>query len=193
VRPIERVRVFSPTEGEAAKFAETMSDELELDIETVGSMEAAVNGADVAVTATNSRVPFFPASLLHPGLHLSCMQRDEPTDECIAAADIAVFHTKMKELEYVSSDFAPIESRYDFKMRDHPHRELNWNDFPDLGELVTGKTRTRERDDQVTLFLNSTGVGAQFTALAHVIYAGAKELGLGTTVPSELFVESIQP
>jgi ornithine cyclodeaminase/alanine dehydrogenase-like protein (mu-crystallin family) len=54
---------------------------------------------------------------------------------------------------------------------------------------ITGRQNPRER----TLFLNSTGVGAQFTALAYLIYSGCRELGLGHEVPAEWFVEAIQP
>lgn len=193
VRPIRSVRVYSPTEGEAEAFARAQSEALGIEIVPAASPEDAVSGADIAVTATNSRVPFFRAEWLEKGMHLSCMQRDEPEDACFSAADIVVFHTRMKEHEYVSTDFAEMERKYDFVMRDHPPRDLDWNAFPDLGELVAGRTRKRESADQRTLFLNSTGVGAQFTALAHLIYSEAKELGLGHEVPTELFTETIQP
>jgi ornithine cyclodeaminase/alanine dehydrogenase-like protein (mu-crystallin family) len=78
-------------------------------------------------------------------------------------------------------------------MRDHPPRTIDWNDYPDLGELVAGKTEGRTRSDQRTFFLNSTGVGAQFTCLAHFIYTQARSRVLGHEVSGELFVESIQP
>lgn len=78
-------------------------------------------------------------------------------------------------------------------MRDHPPGALDWNVFPDLGELVTGRTRGRKSDSDITLFLNSTGVGAQFTAIAHLIYEGARATGLGTEIPGELFTETMQP
>ena len=193
VRPIKKVRVYSPTEGEAAAFCKTNTDALGLEMTVASTPEAAVDGVDIAVTATNSRVPFFPGTWLQPGMHLSCMQRDEPTDDCISAADIAVFHTKLKEHEYVSTDFAAMEKKHNFVIRDHPPRELNWDSFPDLGELVAGRTPTRTRSDQKTLFLNSTGVGTQFTTLAHLIYTKSKERGLGNKVPVDWFVESIQP
>ena len=91
VRPIQRVRVYSPTAGEAAAFAETMSASLKLEITVAQTPEEAIRGADIAVTATNSRVPFFPAQWLEPGMHLSCMQRDEAHDDCFARADVVVF------------------------------------------------------------------------------------------------------
>lgn len=193
VRPIRHVRVYSPTDGEADAFAETMSASLKLDITVAQTPEAAVCGADIAVTATNSRVPFFPAKWLEAGMHLSCIQRDEAKDDCFEQADVVVFHTREKEHEYVSTDFSEMEKRYGFVMRDHPPRDLDWNKFPDLGELVAGKINGREDTDQRTLFLNSTGVGAQFTALAHLIYSNARKSGLGQEVPAEWFVEAIQP
>lgn len=54
-------------------------------------------------------------------------------------------------------------------MHDHPQRDVDWSQYPDLGELVTGRTAGRTRPEQGTFFLNSTGVGAQFTAVAHRI------------------------
>ena len=193
VRLIKHVRVFSPTGDKAEVFARSMSASLGIEVTTAETAEAAVDGVDIAVTATNSRIPFFPAAWLKPGMHLSCMQRDEAKDDCFKEADVVVFHTRMKEHEYVSTDFAAMEDRYGFVVRDHPERDLDWNDYPDLGELVTGKTKGRESPQQRTFFLNSTGVGAQFTALAHLIYSGCRELGLGHQVPAEWFVESLQP
>ena len=193
VRPIRHVRVYSPTAGEADAFAKKNAAELGIEITVAGSAEAAVDGVDIAITATNSRVPFFPAAWLKPGMHLSCMQRDEAKDDCFTQSDVVVFHTRMKEHEYVSTDFAAMEKRFNFVMRDHPPRELDWNDFPDLGELVAGKIKGRQNAQQRTFFLNSTGVGAQFTALAHLIYSGCRDAGLGHEVPPEFFVESIQP
>jgi alanine dehydrogenase len=193
VRPIRQVRVYSPTEGEAAGFAKRAAAAYSLDISPVATPEAAVNGADIAVTATNSRVPFFPAAWLAPGMHLSCMQRDEPKDECFSVADIVVFHTRLKEHEYASADFSAMEAKYNFVVRDHPPGGPNWNDFPDLGELVAGKIEGRTQGDQRTCFLNSTGIGTQFTALAHLIYSRSRELGLGKEMPIDWFTESIQP
>lgn len=193
VRPLEKVRVYSPTDGEAQAFASRMTQSLGIEVAAAPSAQAAVAGADIAVTATNSRVPFFPADWLEPGMHLSSMQRDEPKDDCFTKADIVVFHTPMKEHEYVSTDFTEMEKRYNFVMRDHPPRELDWTAFPNLGELVAGKIAGRRTPDQRTFFLNSTGVGAQFTALAHLIYTLSRDKGLGHQVPSEFFVETVQP
>ncbi len=193
VRAIESVRVYSPDAAQADAFCADMGATLGLAMTRAESAEQAVRGVDIAITATNSREPFFPADWLEPGMHLSCMQRDEPKDSCFERADVVVFHTKMKEHEYVSTDFEAMERKYNFVMRDHPPGALDWNVFPDLGELLTGRTRGRMSDSDITLFLNSTGVGAQFTAIAHLIYEGARATGLGTEIPGGLFTETMQP
>jgi alanine dehydrogenase len=193
IRPIRRVRVYSPVQAEAAAFAESAAAAYGLEVTAVATPQAAVAGADIAVTATNSRTPFFPADWLESGMHLSCMQRDEAKDDCFSAADIVVFHTRLKEREYASTDFAAMEAKHKFVIRDHPPGSLDWDKFADLGELVAGKIEGRARPEQRTCFLNSTGIGAQFTALAHLIYSKSRERGLGHELPGDWFTESIQP
>jgi alanine dehydrogenase len=193
VRQISHVRVHSPRTAEAEAFAERMSRALGIEMSVAASARQAVEDVDIAVTATNSRDPFFPAEWLAPGMHLSCMQRDEPMDDCFTAADVVVFHTREREREYVSTDFRAMEHQHGFVMRDHPPRDLDWNDYPDLGDLVGGTIKGRESDAQTTLFLNSTGVGAQFTAVAQLIYEKSRDQGRGRDVPTTWFTEDIQP
>ena len=193
VRPIRSVRVFSPDAAQAEEFVSRMSPALGVAMSVASSARDAVQDVDIAVTATNSREPFFPAGWLTPGVHLSCMQRDEAMDDCFTAADVVVFHTRMQEHEHVSTDFRAMEREHDFVMRDHPPRNLDWNAFPDLGDLVGGTAEGRTSDEQTTFFLNSTGVGAQFSAVAQLILDGARERGLGQEIPTGWFTESIQP
>jgi alanine dehydrogenase len=194
VRPVREIKVYSPTREHAERFAEEMTDTLQIEVRYVPSAEEAVRDVDIAVTSTNSRVPFFPAEWLRPGMHLSCMQRDEATDACFKVADVVVFHTRAREQNYTSRDFAAIEERYGFEIRDHQYpRDLNWNDYPDLGELVTGQVPGRTSPEQRTLFLNSIGVGAQFAAVGHHVYRLARERALGHELPIDWFVESVHP
>ena len=74
---------------------------------------------------------------------------------------------------------------------DHPPGDIDWGAFPDLGALVAGRTARRASEEQRTFFLNSTGVGAQYSAVAHLIVTLAKAQGLGAHIPDELFSESI--
>lgn len=193
VRPIREVRVYSPVAGEAATFAETTGPALDIEMTPSDTRDGAIGGADIVVTATNSRAPFLSASVLAPGVHLSSIQRDEAMDDCFRELDVVVFHTRMKEVEHVSTDLSVTEEKYGFAMHDHPERDVDWSRYPDLGELVTGRTTGRTHPGQRTFFLNSTGVGAQFTAVAHHVYTAARAAGYGHQIPTDWFVEAIQP
>src|SRR5262245_44168453 len=57
VRTIRRARVASRGLESATKFADEMGKKTGLDIEPVGSVEAAIENADLIVTATTSREP----------------------------------------------------------------------------------------------------------------------------------------
>src|SRR5687768_8647477 len=54
VRDLERVRVFSPTPARRHKFADDLSERLGIPVEPVDDARAAVEGADIALAATNS-------------------------------------------------------------------------------------------------------------------------------------------
>src|SRR5882724_6251628 len=60
VRSFEEIRVWSPTKAHAARFAKEIGAR-------AMSAEAAVRGADVVVTATNSKTSVLEGSWLNPG------------------------------------------------------------------------------------------------------------------------------
>jgi alanine dehydrogenase len=191
VRPIKRIRVYTPTPGEATGFARENGQQLGVEIVAVQSPEEALSSTDIVVTATNSRVPFFPASWLKPGMHLSCLQRDEAKPDCFRDLDRVIFHTRAKEVEQVSTDFAAMEERFGFTMHDHPPSDLDWNSFPDLGDLVCGRVPGRASAQQRTFFLNSTGCGAQYAAVGQLILKEARRRGLGQELPGEWFTQAM--
>ena len=75
----------------------------------------------------------------------------------------------------------------------HPPSDLDWNAFPDLGDLVSGRVAGRSHREQRTFFLNSTGCGAQYAAVGQLILREARLLGLGHELPGEWFTEAVAP
>lgn len=191
---IQQINVFSPTPERREAFATEMRGVLGVKVTAVESAEAAVQGVDVAVTSTNARAPFFHADWLQPGMHLSCMQRDEAADACVQKADVVVVHTRAMEQNFSSSDFADVERRYGFEVRDHPlKRGVDWTSYPDLADLVSGRAPGRTRDEQTTVFINTIGVGAQFATIGNLILEKVRARGLGRELPIDWFVESVHP
>lgn len=56
------------------------------------------------------------------------------------------------------------------------------NIYGTIGEIIAGKKRGREREDEITVF-HSPGLTLQDAAAGYKAYLRAKELGLGTEVP----------
>ena len=71
VRNFEEIRVWSPNPEHAERFAK------EIDAKAM-SAEAAVRGADVIVTATNSRTSILQGAWLKPGCHVNAVGACRP-------------------------------------------------------------------------------------------------------------------
>src|SRR5205085_7311313 len=71
VRRFEKVRVWSPTKEHAEQFAKEIGG-------TAMSAEEAVRGADVIVTATNSKTPVLEGSWLKSGCHVNAIGACRP-------------------------------------------------------------------------------------------------------------------
>ena len=65
---------------------------------------------------------------------------------------------------------------------------IDWDKLILLGDVIAGKHPGRTSDRQIT-GLVLRGDGVQFTAVGHLIYHRCKEMGLGTEIPTELFLQ----
>ena len=192
-RQVKKIKVYSPTRANREKFAGEMGDTVNVEIVPVASQDEAVRGVDIIITATNSRKPFLGPEALREGVHLSCMQRDEADDEALLRCNPLVLHTHLMENNATSSDL----SRYNksgFELRDHPiARGIDWKSLPTLSDLITGRVKGRERDDQITGFVNNVGLGAQFAAVGAKVYEAARAKGLGRELPLDWFTQDVHP
>src|SRR5213075_39941 len=71
VRRFQEIRVWSPTREHAERFAK------EIDAKAMPA-EDAVRGADVIVTATNSKTPILHGAWLKPGCHVNAIGACRP-------------------------------------------------------------------------------------------------------------------
>src|SRR5213596_2451866 len=71
VTKFQEIRVWSPTKEHAERFAKGIGA-------TATSVEQAISGADVIVTATNSKTPVLMGSWLKPGCHVNAVGACRP-------------------------------------------------------------------------------------------------------------------
>jgi ornithine cyclodeaminase/alanine dehydrogenase-like protein (mu-crystallin family) len=196
VRPIERVRVYSPTAGHSETFAREMTKELGIAVEPVPSPLAAIRSADIVVVATNTMDPVFAGKWLESGMHLTSIvgatidvrgeriKKHEIDLETIRRADVFAVTSKSQALHDEEGDiFDPV-----FK-----DKILAWEDVVELPELVAGKVRGRKSAKQITVFKHQTGNGLWYASAGHELYKRALERGVGEEFPARLLLQDLVP
>ncbi len=185
VRPLTKIKVYSPTKQNREKFAREMSAQTGIEVVPVGSAEEAVRGSDIVNAATNTVDPVVEGRWLEEGMHVTSLvggdgflPRRELDDEAIKRADLIV-------VGYKRQIFLDKQAEFYHRLE---RGLVKAEDLHELGELLTGNCRGRKDDKEITFFKNNTGMGIQFAATARKMYEKAKETGIGTKLPLDLFM-----
>ncbi|MFC7128080.1 ornithine cyclodeaminase family protein [Haloferax chudinovii] len=184
VRDLDTVWVYSPTKESRESFAGEMDRTLDASVAAVASSAAAVESADIVVTATTATEPVFDGDLLEPGTHVTAMGQYHPEkrelDETTIERATYVPDLRERATMDAGSFLAAVEAGV--VDEDHIHAEL--------GEVVAGVTAGREDDEEITVF-DSGGTGIETVAAGHMLYEKAREEGLGTTIDFSPASESL--
>jgi ornithine cyclodeaminase len=175
VRSIKRCRIASRTTEHGRQLANEMSSSFPFPLVPVETVEEALDGADVIVTATNSKEPVVRREWISAGAHLNVVGSSSPksreTDTATMAA-AALFVDRRESTLNEAGDylFAASEGAIG---PDHIRAEL--------GEILTGLKAGRTSPDEITLF-KSLGLAVEDLASAAYLYRKAKESNAGTWV-----------
>ena len=185
VRPLIKIKVYSPTKANREKFAREMSQETGVEIVPVSSAEEAVRGSDIVSAATNTVDPVIEGRWLEAGMHVTSLvggdgylPRKELDDEAIRRANLIIVGYKPQIFLDKQAEFHDRLERGIIKAED----------LHELGDLLNGKCRGRKDEKEITFFKNNTGMGIQFAATARKMYEKAREKGVGAELPLELFM-----
>ena len=192
VRPVGRVRCFSPSRANREAFCREWRDRLGIDISPAATPEDAVRGADVALCATSALDHIFFEHWLEPGMHLGSIKLPEIAPAAIARSDVVFIHDREDQMPpFATRDLARPDA-----VRGKAgavKKAIDFEVFPTVCDLVTGRAEARTGADQVTCFLNNTGNGYQFAACGAVAYRRAKAQGIGQELPTDWFTEDVHP
>ena len=175
VRNIKHARVASYRFENARKFCDEMAPHYEFPIEPVDTVEAAVRGADIIVTATTAAEPILKREWISPGAHLNVVGSSIPTTREVDGATMAAASLFVDRRESTINEGGD----YLFALRDgaigpdHIRAEI--------GELVIGKHPGRTSPKEITLF-KSLGLAIEDLASADYLYRKAQESQAGTWV-----------
>ena len=176
VRKLESVRAYGRDGAKQERFCAEMSERIGIPVRPCSSAGEAVRGADIISTATTASQPVVHGADLSPGVHINAIganhaHKRELDDEAVASADVIV----------VDSIEQSRQEAGDLIIAFHGD-EICWTGVKKLSEIVAGKAIGRTSDTEVTLF-KSNGIASWDLAVAMLVYAKAKEKGLGRELP----------
>lgn len=104
--------------------------------------------------------------------------RRELDDEVMRKADVIVVNS----VSQVKQDLQPEIMK--------PIRKgtLSWDYVTELSDLCTGKFPGRMGNSQIRVHSNNVGMGIQFASVCKRVIEKAREQGVGTELPADLFI-----
>jgi len=175
VCPIRRVRVASRKWEHAQKFVAELEPHFTFPIEPVESVEAAVRGADLIVTATTAFEPILRCEWLSPGAHLNVVGSSIPTTREVDTATMAAASLFVDRRESTLNEAGD----YLFAMREGAIGPEHIR--AEIGEVLIGAKPGRITSEEITLF-KSLGLAVEDLAAAEYVYRQAQAKQVGTWV-----------
>jgi alanine dehydrogenase len=199
VRPIKKVKVWSPTREHREQYAAEMSEALGIDVTPVESAREAARAADIFATATDSLLPTMKAAWLEPGVHFTNLS-DRDTDPATRNRCDVIMQLGQNTVDPSAKDFdyrRPTASLYigtPEELAGIPvsRRRRRRKEYPHLVDLLAGRFAGRTRDDQISFFVNSGTQGLQFASVGGRVHQLARERGIGRQLPTEWFLQDIR-
>jgi ornithine cyclodeaminase len=172
VRPIKRVRVASRRIEQARKFADEIGPRFAFPVEPVDSVESAVRGAELIVTATTAEQPILKLEWISPGAHLNVVGSSIPTTREVDGATVAAASLFVDRRESTLNE----GGEYLFALREGAIGAGHIK--AEIGEILVGSHRGRTSTDEITMF-KSLGLAIEDLAAADYLYQKAKPLQAG--------------
>ncbi len=175
VRIIKRCRIASRHIENARRFSEEMGPDFSFRLEPVETVDEALEGADLIVTATTAVEPIVRRECLLAGAHLNVVGSSTPNarevdSETMAAASLFVDRRESTINEAGDYLFAVRDGVIG---PDHIRAEI--------GEVLRGDKPGRTSREEITLF-KSLGLAVEDLFAAEYVYRKAKQSNLGTWV-----------
>jgi alanine dehydrogenase len=177
VRPLTLAKVFSPTESHRSACAQKVSQQLGIEACAVASAAAAIESADIIITATDSRTPVFDGNLLKAGVHITSMAngdkirtRQEIDETTIRRAD-RIFIISKETVCVNESDV----------VRSVRDKIISWDSVHEIADLLLDRIPGRTDDRQITLY-KLQGTGIMDVAIGGLAYERLKGSDLAQTL-----------
>jgi len=166
VRPLNRVRVFSPNPAHRRQFIERLQSQFAFEVVDAPTVTAAVEGAPIITAVTRATEPFLLVDMISRGTHINAIgaitpDRIEFAPNVLARCD-AVVVDSCASVQKLSKEFNAY----------YGPGKRSWQDVRPLCEVVAQRC-SRARAADLSLF-KAMGVGIADLALGIEVYERAR-------------------
>jgi ornithine cyclodeaminase len=175
VRPLRRVRVWSPTRPNRERFAREAAQSTSVPIEVAASAAEAVDGADLIALVSSAREPVLRSEWVADGAHIcavgACRPDQREMDTALVCRARLFVDSRTGALAEAGDIVIPIEEgAFD-------ERHI----VAELGEVADGRAPGRTGPMEVTIF-KSLGMAVEDVIAAHLAFDKAAVRGVGRGV-----------
>jgi len=173
VRPIEEVRIYTPSGISAQNLAGKLSQKYkDLSIYAVDNPDSAVKKADIISCATTSNTPVFNPAYVSPGTHINGIGSFKPETREVQIVGLNKLRIFVDCYEAALDEAGDLIQAID-------EGYIQQDELTEIGELIIGESPGRASSDEITFF-KSVGVAVQDTATSQAVLANAAKMNLGT-------------
>jgi ornithine cyclodeaminase/alanine dehydrogenase len=175
VRDIEKLNLYSVDSDEKKeKFRDSLYQSLagKCEIVLCDNPENAVGESDIVTLITSAKDPIVRGNWIKPGTHINGVGSHAPSMRELDTKTIQMAKTVCDLVDACATEagdfIIPVEAG-----------EYQWSDIHgSLGDVITGKIPSREREEEITLF-KSVGLAIQDISVAYHVYSQAIEMKVG--------------
>jgi ornithine cyclodeaminase/alanine dehydrogenase-like protein (mu-crystallin family) len=175
IRPIRRVRAWSPDRERLTHFAADAGTLTGFEVEAADSAQAAVDSADLVCTVTAAREPILHGAWLSAGCHVNAVGSSTPAARELDADAVRRARFFVDRRESALAESGDILAAIRDGAVDERHI------VGDIGDVLNGTVTGRREPREITLF-KSLGLGVEDLAAAYEVLVRAREAGAGTAV-----------
>ena len=180
VRPIRRVRVYSPNPAHLGAFVRSMKLP-GVDIAAMPNARSVVDGADIVCSTTNSTEPVVRGEWLREGQTVMSIGNSDPT-VTRREVDAEVF---ARASDIVIHDWDSVHANNQIELVERIESgDVDRERIHLLGDIVAGRTVVKSTPDNIVYYKSNTGLAMQFAAAGAILYRKLKDAS-NRVVPRE--------
>jgi ectoine utilization protein EutC len=166
VRKFRRVTVYDHRTTNIVRYIQEMTGKLDADFKAAASVQDAVRGSRIVITATPSREALINAAWIEPGTHITALGSDGPHKQeldphILAKADRLI-------ADSIEQCIKLGEIHHAIKLELLKREEIDG----ELGQVVSGTIPGRQSANEITI-CDLTGVGVQDAYIAALAFEKA--------------------